>query len=51
MKARELNFFFFAHIFSRSPYGPDGTENLAYLYVPFGYAIVMQNQRGSLSLL
>jgi hypothetical protein len=31
----------------RSPYGPDGTENLALLYVPFGYAVVMQNQRGT----
>ena len=31
----------------RSPYGPDGTEDLAYLYIPFGYNIVMQNQRGT----
>lgn len=28
----------------RSPYGEEGTENLADLYLPFGFASVMQNQ-------
>ncbi|EDQ84487.1 uncharacterized protein MONBRDRAFT_39252 [Monosiga brevicollis MX1] len=31
----------------RSPYGPDGTENLADLFLPFGFVVVEQNQRGT----
>jgi hypothetical protein len=31
---------------NRSPYGPDATENMAYLFLPYDFAIVMQNDRG-----
>lgn len=31
----------------RSPYGWLGTENMALLYVPFGFAVVEQNERGT----
>lgn len=31
----------------RSPYGPEGSENFAYIYIPFGFAVVMQNQRAT----
>lgn len=30
----------------RSPYSALGTENMADLYVPFGFAVVEQNERG-----
>eukprot|EP00049_Salpingoeca_infusionum_P000209 m.38130 g.38130 ORF g.38130 m.38130 type:complete len:625 (-) comp10159_c0_seq1:1879-3753(-) len=31
----------------RSPYGADGTENLDDLFLPFGFNVVQQNQRGT----
>jgi len=31
----------------RSPYGTDGTENLALLWIPLGFNCVMQNERGT----
>eukprot|EP00730_Choanoeca_flexa_P013099 TRINITY_DN4963_c0_g1_i2.p1 TRINITY_DN4963_c0_g1~~TRINITY_DN4963_c0_g1_i2.p1 ORF type:complete len:601 (+),score=137.70 TRINITY_DN4963_c0_g1_i2:50-1804(+) len=31
----------------RSPYGPEGTENFADLFFPFGFNVVEQNQRGT----
>lgn len=31
----------------RSPYGPDATENIALLWYPFGFNVVMQNERGT----
>jgi putative CocE/NonD family hydrolase len=34
-------------IFVRSPYGPEGSQNIADTYIPFGFAIVMQNMRAT----
>lgn len=31
----------------RSPYGADATENIALLWYPFGFNVVMQNERGT----
>ncbi len=34
-------------VFVRSPYGENGTERVADLYVPFGFAVVTQDMRGT----
>lgn len=34
-------------VFIRSPYGAWGTENVAYFYLPYNFAVVMQNDRGT----
>eukprot|EP01125_Pyxidicula_operculata_P013076 TRINITY_DN4324_c0_g1_i1.p1 TRINITY_DN4324_c0_g1~~TRINITY_DN4324_c0_g1_i1.p1 ORF type:complete len:393 (-),score=69.85 TRINITY_DN4324_c0_g1_i1:110-1288(-) len=39
--------FKYSTVIIRSPYGYGKTEDIAYIYVPFGYAVVMQDQRGT----